>query len=450
MCKACAARTLLRPATAAFTGRPSAHSAAVSPAVQQPAHKLSLSSSPALATKAAGAGAWPSSSRLLGASLAAATAKPFSTVVSGAATKAKLDPRETAFDIPATHRAAVVDAPGGKVQVRTVKTPQPADLARGEVLVRVIYSGICHTDLHAAINDWPVSAQFPLIGGHEGAGVVVALGPGADEYVKVGDRVGIKWLADSCLHCGFCRTGHEPNCVHAQTHGFSRAGSFQEYAVSSARHVTPIPDALPLDAAAPLLCAGVTVWKAIKVAELTPGQTVAIVGSSGGLGHLAVQYAKSAGLRVIGIDTGAEKAALSQSLGADAFVDYKTCGDLVAAVRAASSDGLGPDAAIVAASSAESYEQAIEYVRPTGVLVPVGLPPAASVKLDVFWSVFNTKRVVPSYVGNRQDAIEALQIAADGGVRVIYKTQRLSELPDIYERMHKGQVAGRVVVDCSL
>ncbi|KAI9335384.1 putative ADH1-alcohol dehydrogenase I [Zopfochytrium polystomum] len=362
-----------------------------------------------------------------------------------------VDPRETVFTIPTSHRAAVVDAPGGKVQIKTVKTPQPSELARGEVLVRVIYSGICHTDLHAAINDWPVSAQFPLIGGHEGAGVVVSLGPGADEFVKIGDRVGIKWLADSCLHCGFCRAGNEPNCTKAQTHGFSRAGSFQEYAVSSARHVTPIPDSLPLDAAAPLLCAGVTVWKAIKNADLTPGQTVAIVGSSGGLGHLAVQYAKSAGLRVIGIDTGAEKEALSKSLGVDHFVDFMKAGkDLVSAVKAASADGLGPDAAIVAASSADSYEQAIDYIRPTGVLVPVGLPPAASIKLDVFWSVFNTKRVIPSYVGNRQDAIEALQIAANGSVKVIYKRQGLSELPEIYDRMHKGQVAGRIVVDCSL
>ncbi|KAJ1548692.1 alcohol dehydrogenase [Cladochytrium tenue] len=360
------------------------------------------------------------------------------------------DPRETQFDIPKTHRAAVVDEPGGKVHIRDVPTPQPKDLKRGEVLVKVIYSGICHTDLHAAINDWPIGAKFPLIGGHEGAGVVVALGEGADEHVKIGDRVGIKWLADSCLSCSFCRAGNEPNCQHAQNHGFTWDGSFQEYAVSAARHVTPIPDDLPLDAAAPLLCAGVTVWKAIKVANLTAGQTVAIVGSGGGLGHLAVQYAKAAGLRVIGIDTGAEKEQLSRSLGAAAFVDFMKEKDLVAAVKAATHDGLGPDAAIVAASGAKSYEQAISYIRPAGVLVPVGLPPDASISLDVFWSVFETKRVVPSYVGNRQDAIESLQLAADGLVRVMYQTQKLSDLPSIYDKMHKGQVAGRIVVDCSL
>lgn len=232
-------------------------------------------------------------------------------------------------------------------------------------------------------------------------------------------------------------------------HGFTVHGSFQQYAVSYARHVTPIPDDLPLDAAAPLLCAGVTVWKAIKTAALTPGQTVAIVGAGGGLGHLAVQYAKAAGLKVISIDTGSDKEQLTSQLGSDTFVDFAKEKDLVAAVKATTQDGLGPHAAIVAASGAKAYEQALEYLRPTGVLVPVGLPPNATIKMDVFFGVFHTKKILPSYVGNRQDAIESLQLAADGRVKVIYKTKAMTELPQIYDDMHHGKIAGRIVIDTS-
>ncbi|PWN22467.1 putative ADH1-alcohol dehydrogenase I [Microstroma glucosiphilum] len=357
------------------------------------------------------------------------------------------DPRETELSVPKQHKAAIVQKEGGEVKVIDVDTPQK--LERGQVLVKVLFSGICHTDLHAQIGDWPAHATFPLCGGHEGAGVVVALGEGADQFVKKGDRVGIKWLADSCLTCDFCRHGNEPNCQAAKMHGFTEHGSFQQYAVSFARHVTPIPDGLSLEAAAPLLCAGVTVWKAVKTANLTPGQTVAIVGAGGGLGHLAVQYAKAAGLRVISIDTGDDKQLLTQQLGSDHFVDFATEKDLVAAVKAKTSDGLGPHAAIVAASGAKAYEQALDYIRPTGALVPVGLPPNAACKYDIFFGVFFTKRILPSYVGNRQDAIESLQFAADGKVKVIYKARGLTELASIYDDMHHGKIAGRIVVDNS-
>ncbi|MCO5549022.1 hypothetical protein L7F22_002488 [Adiantum nelumboides] len=206
--------------------------------------------------------------------------------------------------------------------------------------------------------------QLPLIGGHEGAGVVVQLGPGADEYVKVGDRVGIKWLADSCLKCDQCRRGHEPNCSQAQCSGFTMDGSFQQYAIASARHLTPIPDSLDLETASPLLCAGVTVYRAVKEARLTPGETVAIVGAGGGLGHLAVQYAVNAGYRVIAIDSGAEKEKLARSLGAEAFVDFAKEKDLVQAVKDTTADKQGPSAAIVAASGGKAYEQALDYLRP--------------------------------------------------------------------------------------
>ncbi|KAJ1560319.1 alcohol dehydrogenase [Cladochytrium tenue] len=370
---------------------------------------------------------------------------------------------------PKTHRAAVLQSPKDTVRITRVPTPQPTELKQGECLVKLAFSGVCHSDLHAAMvrafvaalnvvmtqchlqNDWPVKAHFPLIGGHEGVGHVVALGLGADEYVSVGDVVGLKYLADSCLNCAFCRAGAEAVCARASYHGFTRPGTFQEFCVTAARHATKVPVERGMDMAeaSPLLCAGLTVWKALKVAGLTVGQTVAISGSGGGLGHLAVQYARAAGLRVIGIDTGVEKEELSRRLGVAEFVDFRKTTDLVEAVKAATVDGLGPDATIVAASGAKAYEQAMQYIRPTGVLVPVGLAPNSVIKLDVFWSVFQTKRVLPSYVGNRQDAVECLHIAADNNIKALFTVRPLSELPDIYDKMLKGEIAGRVVVDCS-
>ncbi|CBQ72223.1 probable ADH1-alcohol dehydrogenase I [Sporisorium reilianum SRZ2] len=355
------------------------------------------------------------------------------------------DPREQQLQVSGQNRVAIFDKQGGPVSVKDV--PIQKELKRGEALVRVIYSGVCHTDLHAMLGDWPLDNKLPLVGGHEGAGVVVALGEGADQYVKVGDRVGIKWIATSCLNCSFCRTGAEPNCPHAQCSGFSVDGSFQKYAVSYANHLSIIPDGLPLDQAAPILCAGVTVYKALKEAQLVPGQWVAIPGAGGGLGHLAVQYAVAAGYRVIAIDTGADKKHLCESLGAERFIDFKTSKSFVDDIKAATPDGFGPQAAVVAASGAAAYELALDYIRPRGVLVAVGLPGQADIKANVFFTVFRSVRIVGSYVGNRQDAQEALDIAAAGKVKTHFKTLGLSQLPQVYEDMQSGKIAGRIVLD---
>lgn len=224
-------------------------------------------------------------------------------------------------------------------------------------------------------------------------------------------------------------------------------GSFQQYAISYANHLTPIPKELPLDQAAPILCAGVTVYKALKEAQLIPGQFVAIPGGGGGLGHLAIQYAVFAGYRVIAIDTGADKKALCEKLGAEKFIDFKTTKDLVADIKAATTDGMGPHAAVVAASGAAAYEQALDYIRPRGSLVAVGLPGDTDIKANVFFTVFRSVRIVGSYVGNRQDAVEALDIAARGKVRTQFKTLGLSELPKVYDDMHSGKITGRIVLD---
>ncbi|KAL7007935.1 alcohol dehydrogenase [Cystobasidiomycetes sp. EMM_F5] len=296
------------------------------------------------------------------------------------------------------------------------------------------------------LGDWPVPNKLPLIGGHEGAGYIVAINDDNTD-LKVGDNAGIKWIAHSCNKCEFCRQGYEPLCKSAQCSGYSVDGSFQQYAVSYTSQLSKIPDGLSLEDAAPILCAGVTVYKAIKESNVRPGEWLVIPGAGGGLGHLALQYARYMGIRTIAIDTGSEKEQLCKKMGAEKWIDFKTEKDMVKAVQAAVPDGLGPHGAVVAAAGAAAYEQAMEYIRPHGTCVAVGLPPDTKVHVDVFFTVFLSKRLVGSYVGNRQDAHEALAIAASGKVKTIYKTLPLKDLPKIYDDMHHGKLAGRIVLD---
>ncbi|CAD6887789.1 unnamed protein product [Tilletia controversa] len=363
-----------------------------------------------------------------------------------------VDPRESKLLIPKTAKAAVSYKDNGPVQLETVPVIQAEQLERGTVLVRMLFSGVCHTDLHALRGDWPMTKKLPLIGGHEGAGVVCALGPDSEEYCKLGDRVGVKWLADACLSCAFCRAGDEGNCSSVQRlSGYTVDGTFAQYVVSWARYVTPIPHELPLADAAPILCAGVTVYKALMTAELKPGQSVVVVGSGGGLGHLCCQYASASGYRVIGIDTGEEKRRISLESGAEHFIDFanssSSSNKLTADVLAATPEKAGAHAAIVAASSAASYEQALEYLRPRGVLVAVGMPADAKMEVGIFGFVVGEKGIKGSYVGNRQDAVEALDMAARGKVKVSYKLRGLSELNAVFDEMQTGKMAGRVVLD---
>lgn len=221
-----------------------------------------------------------------------------------------------------------------------------------------------------------------------------------------------------------------------------------QYCPAYTSQLTPIPDNIPLEEAAPILCAGVTVYKALKNSKARAGQWVAIPGAGGGLGSLAVQYAKYMGISAIAIDTGAEKKALTSKLGAAAWVDFKETKDIVAAVKKATPDGLGPHAAIITSPQPEAYLIAMEYIRPRGTVVAVGLPPeGAYVKADVFWTVLYNKTLTSSYVGNRQDAIEALRIVADGHVKCPIVVEPFDSLESVYSRMVKGQLSGRAVLD---
>ncbi|ESK84817.1 mannitol-1-phosphate dehydrogenase [Moniliophthora roreri MCA 2997] len=353
------------------------------------------------------------------------------------------------FDIPKTQKAAIVAKTGGSIEIKEdhpVRAPE--DLAPGECLIKLECSGACHTDLHAALGDWPVPPKVPLIGGHEGVGVIVAIGQNTTRSpVKVGDRVGIKWLADSCLDCEQCRKGREQNCSSAKLSGYTVDGTFQEYVVSFTNHVTPIPDGLRSDEAASILCAGVTVYRAIKYSETEAGDWIVLPGAGGGLGHLAVQYARVRGLRVIAVDTGNEKRDLCLRLGAEKFIDFKESKNIVEEIMAIT--GSGAHSAVVTSASSSGYTQAIDYLRPGGTLMAVGLPGKATLDASIFFTVFKSIKILGSYVGNRQDAREAIDIAARGGVKVHFVTKPLAELKDVYEGMKAGNIAGRVVLDYS-
>ncbi|KAG5335346.1 Alcohol dehydrogenase 3 [Termitomyces sp. T112] len=352
--------------------------------------------------------------------------------------------------IPKTQTAAIVATSGAPIQVKhdhPVKSQ--AELAPGECLIKLDCTGVCHTDLHAALGDWPVPPKSPLIGGHEGVGVIVAIANHTTgSPVKVGDRVGIKWLADSCLNCEQCRKGREQNCCNAKLSGYTVDGTFSEYVVSFVRHVTPIPENLDSRAAASILCAGVTVYRALKYSQTTAGDWVVLPGAGGGLGHLAVQYAKDMGLKVIAIDTGAQKKKLCEDLGADVWIDFKESKNIVEDVKKATG-GEGAHSAVVTTASSSGYSQAIEYLRCGGTLMAVGLPGKANLEASIFFTVFKSINILGSYVGNRQDAVEAIEIAARGAVKCHYELRKIGDLQKTYEDMTKGMISGRVVLEFS-
>ncbi|KAK3320938.1 dehydrogenase-like protein [Cercophora scortea] len=349
------------------------------------------------------------------------------------------------FEIPTEQWAQVVEATGGPAIYKKIPVQQPGP---DEVLVNVKYSGVCHTDLHAMMGDWPLDVKLPLVGGHEGAGVVVAKGSLVND-IELGDLAGIKWLNGSCLACSFCMTSDEPLCANALLSGYTVDGSFQQYAIAKAAHVAHIPKGTKLDEVAPVLCAGITVYKGLKESGARPGQWVAIVGAGGGLGSMALQYAKAMGLNTIAIDGGEEKAASCKTLGAKAYVDFMSSPDLVAEVKAATPDGTGPHAVILLAVQEKPFQQATEYVRSRGTVICIGLPAKAYLKAPVFDTVVRMISIKGSYVGNRQDTQEALDFFSQGLIKVPFKTVGLSQLQEVFELMKAGKIVGRYVVDTS-
>ncbi|RBR14370.1 uncharacterized protein FIESC28_07800 [Fusarium coffeatum] len=328
--------------------------------------------------------------------------------------------------IPTEQWAQVLENTGGAVQYKKIPVPTPAS---DEVLINVRYSGVCHTDLHAVNGDWPLAPKMPLVGGHEGAGVVVARGELVKD-VEIGDH------------------SNESLCSHASLSGYTVDGSFQQYAVGKAAHVARIPKDCDLAGVAPILCAGLTVYKALKSSGVRPGQSVVIAGAGGGLGVFAIQYAKAMGLRVTALDGGEEKRKVCTELGADTFVDFKTSTDIVGEIKN-STGGLGPDGVLLLAASEKPFQQASQYVKSKGTIVCVGLPANAFVKAPVFDTVVREINIKGSYVGNRQDTAEAIEFYRQGLIKAPYKIVGLSELQKVYDMMIEGNIAGRYVVDTS-
>jgi alcohol dehydrogenase, propanol-preferring len=278
---------------------------------------------------------------------------------------------------------------------------------------------------------------------------VVAVGSSVKDFA-IGDFAGVKWLHSSCLGCTFCLAGDEPLCPFRVNSGYSVDGSFQQYCVAKAVHAAHIPKDCSLESVAPILCAGITVYKALKECNARPGQDIAVVGAGGGLGHIAMQYAKAMGLRTIGIDFGKEKEDMClEKLGAAAFVDVETTHNLVRDIMKASADGLGPHAVMIVSSHPDPYRQAFEYVRPRGTIMTVGLPPDALVQAPQFEMVNKMITIRGSAVGNRQDTAEAIEMFRRGLIDVQYKVVGLSKLDKVYELMEQGRIAGRYVLDTS-
>ncbi|HEY7033133.1 MAG TPA: alcohol dehydrogenase AdhP [Thermomicrobiales bacterium] len=334
-------------------------------------------------------------------------------------------------------RAAVVSAFGKPLSIDERPIPEPGE---GQVLVRLAASGVCHTDLHAADGDWPVKPHLPFVPGHEGTGTVAAVGRGVTT-LKEGDRVGIPWLHSACGVCEYCLTGWETLCPKQQNTGYSVDGGYAEYALAPAAFAARIPDRLGFVDAAPILCAGVTTYKGLKETDTKPGEWV-VVSGIGGLGHVAVQYARAMGLRVAAVDVADDKLLLARTLGAEIALNAATQ-DPVAEIQRLIG---GAHGALVTAVSPPAFAQAIAMLRRGGTCALVGLPPG-DFPTPIFDVVLKRLTIRGSIVGTRKDLEEALDFAARGCVKAAIEVQPLEAINDVFARLKGGDVCGRVVLD---
>ncbi|MGO9061500.1 MAG: zinc-dependent alcohol dehydrogenase, partial [Candidatus Binataceae bacterium] len=296
-------------------------------------------------------------------------------------------------------KAAVVHEFGKPLRIEEVPIPTPGP---GEVLIKVMANGVCHTDLHSVYGDWSVKPNLPLIPGHEGAGFVAAVGPGVKQFKEV-DRAGVAWLHDACGWCEHCRTGWNALCPYQRNSGFSINGSFAEYVIGSAPYVGQLPNNVDFAAIAPMLCAGVTTYKAIKETEARPGQWLVISGV-GGLGQLGIEYAKAMGLHVAAVDVTEEKLALARASGAEVTVNALSPN---AAAQVVEQTGGGGHGVLVTAVASSAFRQAIHMVRRRGTVTLVGLPPG-EFQTPIVDVVLNRITLRGSIVGGRQDLAEAI------------------------------------------
>lgn len=348
---------------------------------------------------------------------------------------------DTTVSPPATSQAAVRDADAKLVSVKSRPTPTPTG---SQVLVKVDCTGVCASDMHLTRGDLPYLQASVSVAGHEGVGRIAALGPGVDSSQwRVGDRVAIRWLHRVCGQCEVCTTGYENLCPNRKISGKDVEGCFAEYAVADSAYLCRVPESVSDAEAAPILCAGVTVYKALKIADLRKGAWVAIAGGGGGLGHLAIQYARAMGYRPLALD--ADKGQLCTRLGAEAYIDIATTADCVAEVVRVT--GGGAHCALLCASSGRAYADAVKYLRRAGKMVCIGLPPKPS-PIPVLPEDFVARgiKIMGTSTGTLQDTAEALGFLERGEIKPHVVERSLADVEDVLEQIAQGKVSGRTVI----
>lgn len=334
-------------------------------------------------------------------------------------------------------KAAVVREFGKPLTLEELDIPE---IRPEQILVKMIACGVCHTDLHAAAGDWPKKPSLPFIPGHEGVGTIVKAGS-AVSHVRERDVVGVPWLYSACGHCEHCLGGWETLCGKQEDTGYSVNGCFAEYVVADPNYVALLPKGVDPVQVAPVLCAGLTVYKGLKMTDTKAGNWVAISGV-GGLGQMAVQYGVAMGLNVVAVDIDDEKLAIARKLGATLTVNARET-DPAAFMQ---KEVGGVHGGLITAVSTKAFSQAMGYVRAGGTLVLNGLPPG-DFPISIFDMVMNGTTIRGSIVGTRLDMIEALSFFADGKVKSVTQTDRLENINSIFERLEEGKVEGRIVID---
>lgn len=326
-------------------------------------------------------------------------------------------------------KAAIVPARQGKWEIRDVDTPSPGST---QVLIKIACSGICYTDVHQTLGHLPGS--FPRVLGHEPVGEIVAVGDAVTAR-KVGERVGVPWVQIGCGSCEWCLRGKTNFCMKQKGTSGQLWGGHAEYMVAYADAAIPIPDGLSYEQAAPIFCAGFTVWSGLRWANPLPGQTVAVLGI-GGLGHLAVQFAKCAGFHTIAVSRTSEKADfIKKELGADEVVV-----DGAALARAG-----GADVVLCTGNSAEAMADAVKGLRPDGALVVMGLD-EKPLQLSTGELIMKRLRIIGSQQNSREHLFEALKLTAEGKVRVHTETFAFDEIHHAYEKVADGKVRYRAIL----
>ena len=315
------------------------------------------------------------------------------------------------------------------------------ELKPGEALVKTEYCGVCHTDLHVKNADFGDVTGVTL--GHEGIGRVIEVADNVDS-LKVGDRVSIAWMYAACGNCEYCTTGRETLCRDVLNAGYTVDGAMAEEVIVDANYAVKVPENLDPAAASSITCAGVTIYKAVKVSGIEPGQWLGVFGV-GGLGNLALQYAKNVmGAKVVAFDINDDKLNFAKELGADAIINSTNVDPIEEVNRLTNNKGL--DATVITAVAKTPFNQAVDVVKAGARVVAVGLP-VDKMDLDIPRLVLDGIEVVGSLVGTRQDLREAFQFAAENKVIPKVQLRQLSEINDIFDEMEKGTITGRMVID---